>query len=145
MAPDRFTVPFKSWHYAWLSSREAPAEGGALYGLTDATLAELERGTNWTVVADGEPLACGGVIQQWPGRHIAWMYLGKMTAPHMLWLTREVLATLSKITGRIEFTVREDFSEGHRWARMLQFEVETPKMLRYAPDGASHTGYVRFN
>jgi hypothetical protein len=42
-------------------------------------------------------------------------------------------------------TVRKDFVQGHRWAQMLGFEMETPEMKAYDPQGATHVGYVRFN
>ena len=122
-----------------------PAEGGKTYDLGATTLAELELGRNWTAVVDGDPVACGGAVEQWPGRNMVWLYSGKMCATHMLWLTREALKIVAAIPGRLELTVRHDFAPGHRWARMLGFEIETPVLRAYAPDGANHVGYSRVN
>lgn len=145
MTPERRVVPFKRWHYEWLVAREKPVEGGRVIALPESTLAELEGVSSWTGVVDGDPIACGGTIMQWPGRHVAWLYNGPMSAEHMLWLTREALRVIEAAKGRVEMTVREGFTEGHRWARLLGFRVETPLMEGYAADGAAHVGYVRFN
>jgi hypothetical protein len=139
----RNVVPFKRWHYAWLTARTPSADPGIIMG--EPILAELEAQNSWTGVLDGDPLVCAGTMQQWPGRHIAWAYLGRDTAPHMLWITREVARRLEEVRGRIELTVRCDFGAGHRWAEMLGFKLETPCMKGFGPSGEDHTGYVRFN
>ena len=136
---DYRTVPFKRWHMAWL------AEGGAPIPLDVDALMMLEGQNSWTIVVDGAPMACGGTMQQWPGRHTGWAYLNPNTGRHMAAVTRRAKALLDEVKGRIEITVRCDFEPGHRWARMLGFEVETPEMKGYGPEGESHTGYVRFN
>jgi hypothetical protein len=133
-------VPFKRWHIKWLLEEGVPG--------FDATTAQaLETADSWTVVVDGNPVACGGTLEQWPGRHVAWMYLNSKTGPHMLKITRAVNLALSKVKGRIELTVVEDFAAGHRWAKMLGFSVENaPGVLKhFGPSGENHVAYVRFN
>ena len=138
-------VPFRRHHLAWLE-KAGYAIGGAVTPMDAATLDFLERnGTSWTAVVDGEPIGCGGTIQQWPGRHIAWAYLGEASGPHMLSITRAVRRHLNSVSGRIEVTVRCDFEAGHRWAELLGFHIETPILERYGPEGEPHTSYVRFN
>lgn len=110
-----------------------------------ATLMEMERQNSWTAVVDGDPIACGGTLKQWPRRHTAWTYMTAKTGPHMMFLTRTVKDVLKKVPGRVEMTVRYDFEQGHRWARILGFEVETPRLKNYGPESEDHTGYVRFN
>lgn len=127
----------------WLQG-DKPAEG-AVPGYDVDTLLTLEKQNSWTAVVDGVPVACGGTMEHWPGRHQAWMYLGEKTGPYMVFITKAVLKGLCSIRGRIEFTVRADFATGHRWAKMLGFEVETPLMRAYGPQGEDHVGYVRFN
>jgi hypothetical protein len=144
MTHDLRVVPFKRWHLAWLESTGV-APGGKGHALDDLTLEYLERCGSWTGVCDGEPIACAGFIEQWPGRTIAWAYLNRDSAQHMLFITRRVREALSKIKGRIELTVRCDFDIGHRWARMLGFNVETYVMKAYGPEGEDHTSYVRHN
>lgn len=61
----------------------------------------------------------------------------------MLRALRAMDANLAKIRGRIEMTVRADFTKGQRWAQLLGFSVETPVLKNYGPLGEDHTGYVR--
>ena len=138
----RIVAPFKHWHYDWLVNSRPPGEGSAFKVALD-TIAQLEAENSWTGVVDGKPVVCAGTIRQWPGRHTAWAYLADTTGPHMLWITREVKKVLDKVPGRVEFTVRADFPAGQRWAEMLGFKVETPRMEGYGPEGEAHVGFVR--
>ncbi len=140
---DYQTVPFKRWHLAWVLA-EGKAEGGQL-PFDIETLMMLEKQNSWTIVVDGEPMACGGTMEQWPGRHSGWTYLNKKTGRHMGSVTKRVRELLDQVKGRVEITVREDFKPGHTWARMLGFEIETPVMKQFGPEGENHVGYVRFN
>lgn len=126
---------------AWLMPEGQPAPFDA------DTLLVLEKQNSWTVVADGNPVACGGTMQQWPGRHLAWVYLNDSTGPHMRFITRAVQSRLAKVQGRVEMTVRADFAQGHRWARILGFRIENePGILRaFGPKGEDHVSYVKFN
>lgn len=135
MSLERMVVPFRSWHMEWIN---------AAY-VIDGTELAREVHNSWTGVVHGSPIACAGTVTHWPGRHYAWAVLGSSTAPHMRWITREVLRRLDELKGRIEMTVLVDFKAGHRWAKMLGFEVETPCMKGYGPVGESHAMYVRFN
>ena len=138
---DRRLVPFQRWHMAWLQ------EGDSVPKFDVDTLLALEKQNCWTVVADGDPVACGGTLLQWPGRHQAWMYLNSKTGPHMRFITKAVKAGMDKLQGRIEMTVRADFAQGHRWARILGFRIENePGILRaFGPEGEDHVSYVKFN
>jgi hypothetical protein len=136
-------VPFREWHSTWLAER-GESEGGYIKPTYEMRLA-LEKANSWTAFVDDDVVACGGTIEMWPGRHLAWIQMNKTTAPNMLFVTRAALSALSKVKGRIEISVQRDFLAGHRWARMLGFCIETMDMLRYGPNGETHTGYVRFN
>ena len=141
---DLRVVKFFRHHYTWLRESNPPADGGQFIA-TESVLAQLERENSWTGVADGVPIACAGTIRQWPGRYMAWAYLGKNTAPHMVWITKQVIVQLEKLKGRVEMTVRSDFPIGQRWANMLGFEVETPCLRAFGPQGEDHVGFVRIN
>lgn len=99
----------------------------------------------YTLLVDNLPVLCGGTIEQWPGRHTGWAFLNKTTGRHMLWTTRQAREVLGRVKGRIEMSVRADFAAGHHWARLLGFEVETPRLKQYGPEGEDHVGYTRFN
>lgn len=137
-------TPFRAWHLKWLMARGNPAEGVGAVPPENA-LRDVEKQNSWTGVWSGDPIAAGGTMMQWPGRHTAWMFLPVDSGPHMLWITREVARNLRNVVGRVEMTVRKDFEAGHRWAKMLGFDVETPLLRAYGPQGEDHVGYVRFN
>lgn len=136
---------FQRWHLPLLLEG-GHAEGGFFLQNDPAILRYMEQSPNtWTLVADGAPIVCGGTLEQWPGRHMAWAYLGKVTARHMLAATREAYKCVRRVAGRVEMTVRSDFEPGHRWAKMLGFVVETPRLVRYGPVGEDHVGYILLN
>lgn len=145
MTHDLRVVPFRGYHYEWLRNVRKSAEGGLVLTLTPAILAEMERANSWTGVLDGEPIVCAGTMEQWPGRHLAWAYVSRGTLPFLPWITENVKRKIENVRGRIEFTVRADFPAGQRWAKRLGFEVETPLLRAYGPEGEDHIGYVRFN
>ena len=154
------TVPFKRWHLAWIE--EAGDSEGGFFSPDLGTLVALERMPNmWTMLWEDVPLLCGGTIQHWPGRHEAWAYLNKNTGRHMIYTTKMAREKLAIPKGRIEFTVRRDFALGHRWARILGFEVEQCRglhvekvpvgqwvpgqMKAWGPEQEDHVQYVRHN
>lgn len=145
MTPERAFVPFRRHHYEWLSRDNAKAESGIGTELTPGLLALLEAQNSWTAVVDGDPIACGGTLQHWSGRHQGWAFVAKGAGPHMPWLTLKVRELLANVKGRIEFTVRKDFRPGQRWARSLGFHCETPVLRAFGPEGEDHVGFVRFN
>lgn len=145
MTLDRRVVPFKRHHYEWLSALSHRAEGGLNLPISASVFDQLEAENSWTGVVDGEPVVCAGTMMQWPGRHTAWAYVAKGTLPLLPWITQHVRAAVERVKGRIEFTVRSDFPAGQRWARSLGFQVETPLLRAFGPEGEDHVGYVRFN
>lgn len=139
----RKVVPFEAWHLDWIEQSGLP-QGGWIS--TDAGQRKaLEGHANWTAVVDCEIVACGGTVEIWRGRHSAWAYLNKASAPHMLFITRAAKAALAKVKGRIEMTTRIGFDEGRRWAFMLGFHVENPCLPAFGPDGEAHASYVRYS
>jgi hypothetical protein len=140
---DKRVVPFKSWHYSWMA--RSYVKGNVLPNLDRTSLEAMERARSYTGVVDGEAIVSAGVMPCWRNRHIAWAFMTYNTGPHMLWITNEVKKFLATVSGRIELTVRKDFDAGHRWAKMLGFDVETQLLKEYGPLGEDHVGYVRFN
>lgn len=137
-------VPFKLEHV--LSVSDEDAIEGKDWGFELEVLRELERHNSWTLLdTNGDVVACAGTIEHWRNRHECWVFMTKRAARCMRRLTRLVEAFLDPLEGRIEATVRADFEAGHRWLKMLGFHVETPCLVYFGPDGADHTGYVRFN
>ena len=141
----RIAEPFRAWHYRWLLDEGQAAEGMYPFQVSDEVMRQLVGQNSWSCLVDERPVACGGTVLQWPGRHLAWAYLARGTLPHITWLTKVAHEQLAAVKGRLEFTVRADFAAGHRWAKMLGFEVETPRLVAYGPSGEDHVGYVKVN
>lgn len=103
--------------------------------------------TDWayTAIVDNAPIACAGVIPMWQGRGLAWAYLSKQAArENFLGVHRAVSRFLEACyLQRIEMTVDCEFEQGHRWARMLGFEMEAECMRAYRPDGGDCALYAR--
>lgn len=104
----------------------------------------LRDGTTFTgVTADGQVMAIAGLIPIWEGRALVWALLSRHSGPHFRSLHRRVSAFLdAQSVRRMEATVYEGFTQGHRWLRMLGFECEG-LMRAYTPDGASQYLYSR--
>lgn len=137
-------VAFEPEHHTALEADAAPV-GGATGLVTYPMLRLMASNPSLTLLADGRPVACGGVLQQWPGRYSGWAFLNPSSARHMVAVTRGTRNLLDALVGRIEMTVRVDFHAGHRWAKMLGFEIETPLLRAFGPEGEDHVGYVRLN
>ena len=139
---DRRVIPFKRWHYDWLGATAEPGNTR----LAPSVLAQLESENSYAGIVDGEVVFCAGTVAQWPTRHTTWALLHEtLSKQHMLWITREVRAGLDKVKGRIELTVRTDFTPGMKWAHLLGFHIETRLLACYGPEGEDHVGFVRIN
>lgn len=143
MTLDRRVVRYQPWHHDWVM-KDAP-NGGILMDLPLELRKQIAGQNSWTGVVDGDPVACAGTVEHWPGRHLAWAYMTPGTKAHMRWITEAVKDNLATVKGRIEVAVKADYLPGHKWARILGFEVEAPLMRQWGPDGADYTGYVRIN
>lgn len=144
MTPNTYTlIPLRRWHVGWLLE-DGLAEGNN-EPFDDATLNCIETQGSWSLLYGDKLIACGGVITQWKGRHTGWMLLNKRSSRHMVCITRITKEFLVKVRGRVEMTVRKDFPQGQRWAEMLGFQVETPILRGYGPEGEDHIGYVMIN
>jgi hypothetical protein len=93
---------------------------------------------------DGEVLICGGLLEYWKNRDYLWACLSVYAAPHLITITRGVRKLLAEAPHeRVEVAVDLEFEEGHRWARMLGLELETPRARKFMDNGADAALYVR--
>lgn len=99
----------------------------------------------WTVLADGKPVACGGLLKVWEGRAYAWALLGVDARRYLKSITKAARRGIE--TGgfrRVEMAVQEGFPEGQHWARLLGFTLETPEPMRaYLPNGRDAYLYAK--
>ena len=92
----------------------------------------------------GQPVAIGGIIEYWPGRAEIWGLISTSTHAEFIVTHRAAQKLVNSYWGRLECIVNYDFTEGHRWAKQLGFEVETAKMPNYFENGNSATMWVKF-
>lgn len=102
-----------------------------------------EKGLVWTVEHDGVILGIGGLEPQWENRATVFALLSDDSGPHFKAIHSAVVEFLDNVPyRRIEATVDVGFKQGHRWVKMLGFELEG-YMRAYRPDGADMLLYAR--
>lgn len=105
-------------------------------------------GPAFTGLVSGVPVIVSGVLQVHPHIGMAWAILSEECRNHLLPATRAVASFLEGYKmSRIETAVKRDFAQGHRWAKMLGFENETPErgMRNFTEDGETYDLYARYN
>jgi len=100
---------------------------------------------SYTFLNGGDVIGCIGISQVGLRRWHGWALLSDKSSKHMLSITRLANKRLDAIgKPRVETAVRADFSNGLRWAKMLNFKCETPEpMKNYGDDGYDYYLYSR--
>lgn len=103
----------------------------------ELALAQATYGPAWAVLHGERVLAIGGVCDTWAGRGIGWAGLSCHIGPHLLAVTRCIVALHDRLGyRRIEMFADARHPEAVRWARLLKFKNETPEpMAAFLPDG----------
>ncbi len=134
--------PFRAEHMDGIEMAGREALIGASFD--PAQRRALEGDSSWTALDGDTVLAIAGVVNMWEGRYLTWALISRHAGARMRRVTKAVRVYLDALDARrVELTVEVSFKAGHQWARMLGFELETPCMRAYAPDGADHAMYVR--
>jgi hypothetical protein len=135
-------VPFQPEHTDRI--RLQPRQRGWAGSVTPDTLAFLATQPSITVLDGDEVLMCGGWFPLWPGRGAAWSLMAEGIGARMTGVVRAGRKVLDTFNGwRLELDVETDFDEGHRLARLLGFELESPCLSGYYPSGADAAMYVK--
>lgn len=96
-----------------------------------------------TLTQDGEVLAMWGAEQAWEGRVIVWALLSQNIGRTMPVIHRHAVRFLERLDARrLETYVDVGFTPGHRWIKMLGFEVEG-YMKSFRPNGDDMVLYAR--
>lgn len=104
----------------------------------------LAKGMALSMWAGTTCIAAGGVAPIYKHRAIAWAFLGADSGPYMHQITRKSRELFELYpTERIEMLVNYEFEAGHRWAKVLGFEVEAARMRKSGIYGDDETMYVR--
>lgn len=100
-------------------------------------------GPAYTGLAGDQVIACIGLFEMWENRAYAWGLIAKEAGPHFIHITKAVLRAMEMHQfRRIETAVLCNFTQGHRWARLLGFKHEGT-MKSYTPTGEDCELYAR--
>lgn len=106
--------------------------------------AALAQGEAWTVEGNGLVVACGGVYPLHPQMGCAWAMMATGLRQGFVTVHNVARRLLDAYpAARIEAHVDCDFTNGHRWAQKLGFELEAPRMRKFTPDGRDASLYAR--
>jgi len=98
----------------------------------------------WVGEHEGKIIAMGGVVEIWNNRGEAWMLISKHAKFSLMLSVHKEVANYLKRSNyrRIESTVDVGFKQGHRWMKMLGFELEG-YLKAYRPDGKDMILFAR--
>jgi len=135
-------VPFKQEHYWAIDIQDAQADARQLTKPDD--VAGLEHVSTYTVFEGDKIAAVFGWIEIYQTRALMWALISKTAGPHMMGLTRIAKRLLNGLPyRRIEIEVDCDFEQGHRWAQIMGFELEVPRLRAYGINGGDCALYSR--
>lgn len=102
-------------------------------------------GPGYSILVDGEAVACAVLAPLGDGRGALWALVGAKAGPYML-RAKRTAEKMMRESGlrRIEAVVETEFVAGHRWMGLLGFELETPKGMRaFGSSGQNFSLYSR--
>ena len=135
-------IPFKAEHFWGIDVQ--PAQAYVASRVSPEHVASLEEQCSFTVVVDGSPLVCFGWVQIHPTRALLWTYISARAGKHFVGITRIANKLIRDLKfKRLEMEVDCEFEQGHRWARMLGFELEAERLRGHRMDGGDSAIYAR--
>lgn len=135
-------TPFRAAHFEELRSRQP--ESQASQDISPEIARAMERRGSQTFLGkDGRVLMVFGAVEIWKGRAEVWAVLEQNCRDEFLAMHRAALKWLDGLPHeRLEMTVEAGFADGHRWARLLGFELEAVRMKQYRA-GRDYSLYAR--
>jgi hypothetical protein len=135
-------VPFEAVHLSMVRTQQSQLN--TLPYFRPEYAKALEQTQSYTAIDGGEVVACGGLGEVWPGRAMAWSLLSENIGRRILGVTRAARALIDTSPyQRVEIEVAVDFEQGHRWAKMLGFQLEAPVMRKVLLDGSDASLYAK--
>lgn len=135
-------VPFKAAHL--LALQLQPGQDYCVPFITEEYAQLLEGEFAFTAMEGDTPLAVGGVKELWPGRGLCWTFIDHRAGAHFVAIHKAVKALLDIVPyRRVEAETSCEFLPGHRWLRMLGFQMEAERMRAYRVDGGDSALYAR--
>lgn len=135
-------IPFLAAHF-WAIDVQ-PAQAYVRRYVSGQLLADMERTNAFTCVVGERPVACFGWVEHYPTRAALWAFISGTAGRHFVAITRIAKRLIAGLPHkRIEIEVDYEFEQGHRWAKMLGFEVEAPRMRGFRIDGGDSALYAK--
>lgn len=122
--------PFKSGHLRYLAPQRTQRYDHAI--MLNSEYAKIVDGNFGLSAWEGNTcVAAAGCVPIFGSRAVAWAILSNDAAPYMLQIVRKVRHTMALLPyQRIEISVRADFEDGKRFARLIGMTLETPEPMR---------------
>lgn len=99
---------------------------------------------SWSVLRGTEVLVCAAIVECAPHRAKVWSVVSEAAGPHLYQISRIALQEMKKLPyTRLEATVDCEFEAGHRWMKVLGFELEAERMRLFSDDKRDHALYAR--
>ena len=134
-------IPFKAEHF-WAIDVQ-PAQAYVRDIVAPDYVESLEKYDSYTMVSGDKLLCCFGFIELYPTRAIMWGYLSATCGQYMTGITRIAHRLIAGLPHqRIEIEVDCEFEEGHKWARIMGFELEVERMRCFRMDGGDSALYA---
>ena len=135
-------VPFKAEHLMDLQLQESQQFCGPAVSPQYAMYLEGE--FSFTAL-DGDKVLCvGGVTAIWDNRAIAWMLVDGSAGKHFVEIHKAAKRMLDMVPyARVEADTPCEFEAGHKWLKMLGFQLEAERMRAHRIDGGDSALYAR--
>ncbi len=135
-------VPFQAEHLLKLQLQQGQAYSEPWITAEYARMLEGEFA--FAGLVDDQVMAVAGITKLWENRAIVWSFVDHRAGPHFGAIHRAALRILELAPyARIEADTPCEFAQGHRWLRMLGFQMEAERMRAYRPDGGDSALYAR--
>lgn len=135
-------VPFKAQHFQSIELQDAQLRLRGAF--SDEVLCAAEMLPSNTVLINDTVIAIFGVWEKAVDVAIIWVILSKYAGKHMVALTKGARKFLAQLPyKRIEADVDCEFMQGHRWAKMTGFALETERVRAGRLDGGYSAIYAR--
>ena len=107
-------------------------------------LDRLEELPTVTVIHGGQIIFCGGLVPRDKDTALLWGFVSADAKQCFVALHRAAYRFMDGAGyARIECAVDIEFNHGHRWAKLLGFELDNPRVEGYRPDGGASALYAR--
>lgn len=135
-------VPFQTEHL-WAIDAQ-PSQEYVLRAVTPEYIKPLEEQNAFTCMHENKVLACFGWVEIYSTRAALWALISASSGKHFVAMTRIAKRLVDSLPHkRLEMEVDCEFEQGHRWARILGFTLDVPRLRAYRLDGGDSAIYAR--